>query len=160
MADALMRRLVPDELWELVEPLLPKAPKRPQGGGRARAESRRVFAAVALVLSGQTSWRSVPPSFGVAVPTAHRWFARWTVAGVWDRLALAAESRDIDPDLAEWLSFLVGAAARRAGATDQRSLSAMAAGAPAEVPVRRPATAPRGDAQMRQRNPGPVRVAV
>ncbi|MBN6042325.1 transposase [Amycolatopsis sp. 195334CR] len=160
MADALIRRLVPDELWELVEPLLPKAPKRPQGGGRARAESRRVFAAVALVLSGQTSWRSVPPAFGVAVPTAHRWFARWTVAGVWDRLALAAESREIEPELAEWLHVLVESAVRRAGATDQRSLSAMAAGAPAEVPVRRQAAVSRGDVQMRRREPGPVRVAV
>ncbi|MGW7532995.1 transposase [Amycolatopsis sp. NPDC054798] len=156
MADALMRRLVPDELWELVEPLLPKAPKRPQGGGRARAESRRVFAAVALVLSGQTSWRSVPPAFGVAVPTAHRWFARWTEAGVWERLMLAAEGRDLDPELREWLTVLVESAVARAGAADQRSMSAMAAGAPAEVPVQ----LPRGDVQMRQRGPGPVRVAV
>ncbi|MBB1158399.1 MULTISPECIES: transposase [Amycolatopsis] len=160
MADALMRRVVPDELWELVEPVLPKAPKRPQGGGRARAESRRVFAAVALVLSGETSWRAVPPSLGVAVPTAHRWFARWTEAGVWERLAFAAQTREIDPELDEWLTFLVEAATARAGAADRRSMSAMAAGTRVEAPVRLPGQVRREDVQPRRRDSGPVRVAV
>lgn len=135
MADALMRRLVPDDLWNLVEPLLPKAPKRPQGGGRARADARSVFAAVTLVLSSNGSWRSVPSSFGVAVPTAHRWFARWTVAGVWEQLRLAA-SRQKDPELAEWVNALVDAAMTRARATNRGSMSAMAVGAMAELPAR------------------------
>jgi hypothetical protein len=33
MADQLSLRLVPDELWVLVEPLIPKFRPRPQGGG-------------------------------------------------------------------------------------------------------------------------------
>ncbi|RCW41096.1 hypothetical protein DFQ14_109173, partial [Halopolyspora algeriensis] len=31
--DELSHRLVPDELWELVAPLIPQAGVRPQGGG-------------------------------------------------------------------------------------------------------------------------------
>jgi transposase len=38
--------LVPDELWTLVEPLMPAFSPRPQGGGRAPVDDRAVFTAV------------------------------------------------------------------------------------------------------------------
>ncbi|MGW4126008.1 transposase [Nocardia sp. NPDC004711] len=51
MVDALSQRLVSDELWELAEPLLPKFPSRPQGGGIAPVDQRAVFTAVVYVLT-------------------------------------------------------------------------------------------------------------
>jgi transposase len=39
--DELSRRLVPDELWALVEPVIPPAKARPQGGGMPRTAHRR-----------------------------------------------------------------------------------------------------------------------
>ncbi|GAB3002671.1 transposase [Amycolatopsis acidiphila] len=86
MVDALSRRLVPDELWALVEPLLPSFSVRPQGGGRAPVDDRMVFTAVVYVLTSGCAWRYLPPSFGVTVPTAHRRFTEWTKAGLWPRL--------------------------------------------------------------------------
>ncbi|GAA1996375.1 hypothetical protein GCM10009754_88490 [Amycolatopsis minnesotensis] len=86
MADALSRRLVPDELWALVEPLIPSFSPRPQGGGRAPVDDRAVFTAVVYVLTSGCAWRMLPPSFGVTVPTAHRRFTEWTQAGLWPRL--------------------------------------------------------------------------
>lgn len=50
MVDELSRRLVPDELWELTEPLLPKFAPRKQGGGSAPTDQRAVFTAVVHVL--------------------------------------------------------------------------------------------------------------
>ncbi|MFF3129863.1 transposase [Streptomyces sp. NPDC057908] len=47
----LSRRLVPDELWELTSPLLPRFKSRPQGGGTAPVDERAVFAAVVYVLT-------------------------------------------------------------------------------------------------------------
>ncbi|MEV5565708.1 IS5/IS1182 family transposase, partial [Streptomyces sp. NPDC052196] len=32
----IVERLVPDELWELFQRVVPEAPSRPQGGGRRR----------------------------------------------------------------------------------------------------------------------------
>src|SRR5262245_13556937 len=39
MGDAFSERLVPDGLWEIVEPLLPEFEPRPQGGGNGSAGS-------------------------------------------------------------------------------------------------------------------------
>ena len=86
MVVALSRRLVPDELLALVEPLMPSFVARPQGGGRAPVADRAVFAAVVYVLTSGCPWRLLPPSFGVTVPTAHRRFTEWTKAGLWRRL--------------------------------------------------------------------------
>ncbi|MDO1486439.1 transposase, partial [Rhodococcus rhodochrous] len=72
MVDALSSRLVPDALWEIVEPLLPEFRARPQGGGRAAIDDRAVFTAIVYVLTSGCAWRHLPPSFGVSVPTAHR----------------------------------------------------------------------------------------
>ena len=84
--DDLSRRLVPDELWDIAAPLIPEHGVRQQGGGRRRASDRAVFTAIVFVLTSGCSWRQLPPSFGVSVPTAHRRFQEWTQAGVWRRL--------------------------------------------------------------------------
>lgn len=86
MVDVLARRLVPDELWALAEPLIPPARIRPQGGGRSRVDDRAVFTAIVFVLTSGCAWRHLPPSFGVTVPTVHRRFTEWTRAGLWRRL--------------------------------------------------------------------------
>ena len=44
-------RLVPDELWALAEPLIPKFKARPQGGGTAPVDDRAVFTAIVYVLT-------------------------------------------------------------------------------------------------------------
>ncbi|GHF98764.1 hypothetical protein GCM10017567_11930 [Amycolatopsis bullii] len=46
-------RLVPDELWVLVEPLVPEFRARRQGGGTAPLPARAVFTAIVYVV---TSW--------------------------------------------------------------------------------------------------------
>lgn len=79
-------RLVPDALWEIIEPLLPEFRARPQGGGRAALDDRAVFTAIVYVLTSGCAWRHLPPSFGVSVPTAHRRFTTWVRAGVFDEL--------------------------------------------------------------------------
>src|SRR6476646_9765248 len=73
-------RLVPDELWALVEPLIPRFEPRPQGGGTAPLDARAVFTAIVYVLTSGCSWRDLPPSFGVPFQTAHRRFGQWTKA--------------------------------------------------------------------------------
>ncbi|MFB9523383.1 hypothetical protein [Streptomyces cremeus] len=42
----IVERLVPDELWELFQRVVPEAPSRPQGGGRRRHGDREALARV------------------------------------------------------------------------------------------------------------------
>jgi hypothetical protein len=76
---ALIDDLVPDELWALVEPLLP-APPRPPYGDRHRAiPDRNCFAAIVYMARTSTSWRLLPArELGCGSPsTCWRRFTEW-----------------------------------------------------------------------------------
>lgn len=107
-------RLVPDELWDLVGPLLPSFTPRPQGGGTAPVDERAVFTAVVFVLTSGCAWRHLPPSFGVSPATAHRRFAVWTEAGLWRRLHRAVLDELGARGGLDWASVIVDAASVRA----------------------------------------------
>ncbi|MFJ4429094.1 IS5 family transposase [Streptomyces bobili] len=83
----MVERLVPDELWELFQQVIPEAPSRPQGGGRRRHGDREVLAAIVFVATSGCTWQQVPTaSFGPSGATAHRRFTEWTKARVWAKL--------------------------------------------------------------------------
>ncbi|MFI6501112.1 transposase [Nonomuraea typhae] len=108
--EALARRLVPDEMWEIAGPLTPGPRTRPQGGGRSAADARTVMAAVVYVITSGCAWQNLPAEFGVTVPTAHRWFTRWTRANLWQSLHAATAHH---PGLAEWTKTIRDCAACR-----------------------------------------------
>lgn len=107
-------RLVPDELWALVEPLLPVQRVRPQGGGTVYADERAVFTAIVFVLVSGCAWRHLPPCFAVAVPTAHRRFSEWTKAGLWRGLQEAVLDRHGSAGSVHWERAVVDSAFVRA----------------------------------------------
>src|SRR5690606_41270662 len=108
------RRLVPDELWARVEPLVPAHQVRPQGGGRSRVDDRAVFTAIVFVLTSGCAWRHLPPSFGVKVPTAHRRFTEWTKAGLWRRLHRAVLDELGSQRMLDWSCAVLDGASVRA----------------------------------------------
>jgi transposase len=114
MGDAFAERLVPDGLWEIVEPLLPEFELRPQGGGTAPRDQRAVFTAVVYVLTTGCAWRHLSPSFGIPPATAHRRFAAWTRAGVWVKLHHAVLDGLGARGELDWSSAIVDAASVRA----------------------------------------------
>ena len=114
MVDDLSRRLVPDELWALAEPLIPRFTPRPQGGGTASVDDRAVFTAIVFVLTSGCAWRYLPPSFGITVPTAHRRFTEWTKAGLWRRLHRAVLDELGSPGLIDWSRAVLDGASVRA----------------------------------------------
>lgn len=61
MVDRLSRRLAPDELWELVQPLIPQFQARPQGGDTAPADDRAVLTAIVYMLTSGCPWLELPP---------------------------------------------------------------------------------------------------
>ncbi|MFF5025620.1 IS5 family transposase [Streptomyces collinus] len=83
----MVERLVPDELWEPFQRVVPEAPSRPQGGGRRRHGDREVLAAIVFVATSGCTWQQLPAaSFGPSGATAHRRFTEWTKARVWAKL--------------------------------------------------------------------------
>jgi len=74
----------PEELWERVEPLLPKY-RCSQQGGRPRVDRRRVFDGILYVLRTGCQWKAAPSEFG-SPSTLHRYFQEWTQKGVFFRL--------------------------------------------------------------------------
>lgn len=108
------RRLVPDELWAIVEPLIPPFAPRAQGGGTAPVEARAVFTAIVYVLTSGCAWRLLPDSFGVDFRTAHRRFGQWTDAGLWRRIHVAVLDELGARGEVDWSRAILDAASVRA----------------------------------------------
>ena len=51
--------LVPNDLWEAIEPLLPREPPKPEGG-RPRVPDRAALAGIVFVLRTGCPWRRLP----------------------------------------------------------------------------------------------------
>jgi transposase len=87
---ALADRLVPDELWALVQPLLPPLPPADHGGRPRQISDRACFAAVVYMTRASIPWELLPAvELGCgSVSTAYRRFAAWAKAGVFDQLSL------------------------------------------------------------------------
>ena len=78
--------LVSDDLWEAIEPLLPKEPPKPRGG-RPRVPDRAALGGIIFVLRTGCPWRLVPQALGCGSgTTCWRRLRDWHAAGVWQRL--------------------------------------------------------------------------
>jgi transposase len=79
--------IVSDELWELVEPLLPVRERRFRYPGRKRLPDRQALQGILFVLHTGISWPHLPLElgFGSGV-TCWRRMDEWQRAGVWERL--------------------------------------------------------------------------
>ncbi len=83
----MVRTWAPDDFWQVAQPLIPVPAKRPQGGGKRRADDRAVLAAIVYLVQAGCSWWKLPAGmFGVSRATAHRRFTEWTRSGLWERL--------------------------------------------------------------------------
>lgn len=78
--------IVSDELWLLIEPLLPvTAPKLV--AGRPRVPDRQTLCGILFVLHTGIQWEYLPQELGFGSGmTCWRRLAAWNAAGVWDRL--------------------------------------------------------------------------
>lgn len=80
--------LVPDELWAIVEPLLPLPPRPWHGGRRRTIPDRNCFAAIVYMARTSTPWRLLPAQeLGCGSPaTCGRRLTEWAKAGVFEQL--------------------------------------------------------------------------
>lgn len=79
-------QLVSDELWNEIEPLLPRERPKPKGG-RPRVADRACLTGIVFVLRTGAAWRYVPSELGCGSGvTCWRRLDQWTRAGVWPRV--------------------------------------------------------------------------
>ncbi len=72
---------ISDELWEVIEPLLPPEAKT----GRPRADDRQTIDGILYVLKTGIPWNDLPEKYGDDV-TAWRRLKEWEEKGVWKRV--------------------------------------------------------------------------
>src|SRR5437879_12781337 len=78
--------LVPDELWEIIEPLLPLEPPKPKGG-RPRVPDRAALTGIVFVLRSGIPWELLPQEMGCGSGvTCWRRLRDWQRAGGWHQL--------------------------------------------------------------------------
>ncbi len=78
---------ISDELWAVLEPLLPVHVNRHRfGGGRPRVSDRRCADAIFYVLRTGGQWAALHETELCAKSTAHDRFSAWVEAGVFLRL--------------------------------------------------------------------------
>ena len=87
--------LLPDGLWNLIQPLLPRATVRPKGG-RPRLSDRACLTGILFVLRSGIPWEMLPQELGCGSGmTCWRRLRDWQGAGIWRLIHFA---------LLDWLS--------------------------------------------------------
>src|SRR5215217_8980078 len=88
-------RLISDELWTLVEPLiLPRRPAVHGRTGRPRVSDRDVLEGIAFVLSTGIGWTTLPRRLGYGSGwTCWRRLHEWAATGVFNRVHRAVLDR-------------------------------------------------------------------
>jgi transposase len=107
------RRLVDDELWAIVEPLLPRRHAHPRGG-RPAAPDRAALAGIVFVLRTGAPWQDVPQELGCSGVTCWRRLRAWQRAGVWQRVFDALLTQLHHDGVLEWSRAVVDSAQARA----------------------------------------------
>jgi transposase len=113
------RPLVTDDLWQIIEPLLP--PPRPRRrdrrrrGGRPPMDDRSVLAGIIFVLKTGIPWEHLPQEMGCGCGmTCWRRLRDWHEAGVWRELHRVLLDKLNAADKIDWSRAVVDSASVRA----------------------------------------------
>lgn len=78
-------RLVPDGLWEEIEPLFP-VHQQSSEGGRKPIDNRTVFTLLVFRAKTGLGWRDLPTEMGASQCTVRRRLKEWTELGLFSRI--------------------------------------------------------------------------
>jgi transposase len=79
--------LLPDELWDEIEPLLPPPPPASPKGGRPPVDNRSALRGIIFVNRTGIPWQMLPSEvFGVSGSSCWRRLRDWTAMGIWPEL--------------------------------------------------------------------------
>jgi transposase len=106
--------IVSDELWSLIEPLLPE-PGPKLVAGRPRVPDRQALCGILFVLHTGIQWEYLPQelSFGSGM-TCWRRLAAWNEAGVWEKLHLVLLKKLRSAKQLDWSRAMIDSSCVRA----------------------------------------------
>src|SRR5215212_10107714 len=108
------KQLVPDAMWEVVEPLIPPEPPKPKGG-RPRVPDRACLTGIVFVLKTGIPWEDLPLEMGCGSGvTCWRRLRSWQRRGVWKELLHALLDRRGREGLIDWHKACVDSQSIRA----------------------------------------------
>ena len=106
--------LLPDELWERIEPLLPPEEPKPKGG-RPRISNRAALTGILFILKTGTPWEYLPQEMGCGSGmTCWRRLRDWQAAGVWKKIWLALLDELGLADAIDWSTSAIDSCSVRA----------------------------------------------
>ena len=80
------RPILPDDLWLLLEPPLPRPAASPKGG-RPRVTSRQALTGILFVLKTGSAWEDLPTELNCGSGmSCWRYLRDWQLDGTWDRI--------------------------------------------------------------------------
>jgi transposase len=124
------RPLLPDALWKIIEPLLPKHAPSPRGG-RPRLDDRKALTGILFVLKTGLPWEDLPAELNCGCGmTCWRRLADWQADGTWDKVHAVLLQRLHDAGKLDWSKCVI----------DSSSVRAVFGGS---IPARTPRTAGR-----------------
>lgn len=105
-----------DELWELIEPLLPPAkPRRFRYPGRKALDNRKTLTGILFVLRTGIGWEYLPQEMGCGSGmTCWRRLRDWQKAGIWDKIHRALLNKLRQAEKIDWSRAVVDSASVRA----------------------------------------------
>jgi transposase len=108
--------LLDDELWKVIEPLLPPAkPRRKRYPGRKPLDNRKVLTGILFVLRSGIPWAMLPKEMGCGSGvTCWRRLREWQEAGVWRKVHVVLLARLRAADQIDWSRAAVDSSSVRA----------------------------------------------
>jgi transposase len=105
-----------DELWELIEPLLPAPkPRRFRHPGRKPIGHREALTGILFVLMSGIPWEMLPQELGCGCGmSCWRRLRDWTAAGVWQKVHALLLDRLREADKIDWSRGVIDSASVRA----------------------------------------------
>ena len=108
------RPLLPDELWGIIEPVLPPRPARPKGG-RPPVPGRDALTGILFVLKTGMAWEDLPAEMGCGSGmTCWRRLRDWQLDGTWRKIHAELLARLDDAGEIDWSRAAIDSSSVRA----------------------------------------------
>ena len=109
------KEILNDELWQIIEPLVPKKKRRFRYPGRKPLSNRAAMTGILFVLKTGIAWEDLPREMGCGSGmTCWRRLRDWKKAGVWDKIHQVLLSKLRQADRLDFSRAVVDSASVRA----------------------------------------------
>ena len=106
--------LLPDELWAIIQPMLPQHAPAPKGG-RPRLDDRKALTGILFVLKTGIAWEDLPAEMGCGSGmTCWRRLRDWQADGTWQRIHAELLRRLDEASRIDWSRAAIDSSSVRA----------------------------------------------